>query len=172
MALITEQDRIEEFQNIKDVLDKLDIAAEILKPREGQPQSCLMVSLPTDIEDWEKEYETDMHMAVCNLIQLDTEEAQQTKYLMIYSAVMVDMSGVDELGIYRFLNEANRNLKVGTCFFGEDLNDGRKLVQLKWMIGGYVDEYLDAGVVGEAILELGNTYDTLKEQLLKQVESL
>lgn len=165
MSLITEKDRIKEFENIKEILSRLDIAAEILKAGERLEESCLLLSMPTNMEDWRAEFEEDLHLATGYLVQMGEEEEQQTKYLMLYMPIQVDLSGCDELEILRFANKTNETLPVGTCFCKEDEESGRMLLQIKCIIGGYVDEFLDEGVVCEAVYELGYAYDRLKQEL-------
>ncbi|MGN0330596.1 MAG: hypothetical protein ACI4D5_05075 [Kineothrix sp.] len=167
MAIITEEDRLREYENIKEILDELDVAAEILRIGDESEMSCMMISLPTEVEDWREEYKTDLHMATAHLIQLSEDQEQLTKYLMVYVPVQVDLRETDELEVLRLINRINNTLAVGTCFYGKEPTSERMLLQIKWMIGGRVDENLDEGVVCEAIYELGATYDRLKAQLLE-----
>ena len=171
MAFITEKDRLDEFENLKELLDELEVAAEIIPAGPVVEQSCLMIALPTNIEDWEQEYKTDLHMAAAYLIQIGDDEEQLTKYMMIYMPVQVDLTGVDELAVLKLINEANKEISFGTCFYAEEQNSKRMLLQVKCLIGGAVDEYLDEGVVCEVIYDLGVIYDMLKERLLKLKET-
>lgn len=171
MAVITEQDRIEEFENLKEILDRLDVAAQIIPAGQGLEQSCLMICMPTDMEDWKEEYKTDLHIAAAYLIQMSDDEEQLTKYLMIYMPIQVDLEEEKELEILRLVNEVNQNIAYGTCFYGKDSVSGKWLLQIKWLIGGDVGHYLDEGVVCETIFELGSIYDMLKERLLKLKET-
>ena len=165
MAIITEHDRKKEFEHIKEFLDALDVAADIAETGADQGQTCLLISLPTEIENWKEEYQTDLHLATGYLFQLSDDEDQLTKYLMLYMPVKVDLRDVDELELLRLVNELNRKMRIGTCFYGTEENTGRVLLQVKWLIGGRVDVFLDEGVVCEAVFELGALYDQLKEQL-------
>ncbi|MGN0342466.1 MAG: hypothetical protein ACI4DO_06715 [Roseburia sp.] len=169
MGQLTEQEKIEDFERIKDMLDELNQAAEILQVGEDNSETVMMVVLPTTMEDWEEEYKTDMHMATCYIMQPEGEEGQPTKYMMIYTPILVDVSTLDELEVLRYISELNRTLLVGSCFYGEDLNDGRRLVQIKWTIGGYAGEPFDEGIVCEALYELGSTYDTIKAHLKEMI---
>ena len=170
MARITERDRIEEFENIQEMLNTLEVAAKILEAGPNLEESCMLISLPTNVEDWEEEYKEDLHIATGYLIQMGEEENQQTKYLMLYMPVQVDLTSVDELVLLKLANELNQTLPVGACFVGKDKNSERVLLQIKCFIGGYVEEFLDEGVVCEAVFELGSIYDRLKEQLLDLVQ--
>lgn len=170
MALITEKDRIQEFENIKSILQEVDVAAEVLKKGSNLEQSCMVISMPTAVEEWKEEFQEDLHVASAYLTQLGEDEEQLTKYLVIYMPIQVDVSGVDELTILKFVNDSNMQMPVGTCFYCEDPKDGRMLVQVKWSVGGRVDELLDEGVICEAVYELGYAYDMLKEHLLEMVK--
>lgn len=170
MPFITERDRVEEFENLKEVLDELEVAAEIIPSGEGLEQSCLLICLPTGTEDWEEEYKTDLHIASAYLIQLDEDESQLTKYLMLYMPIQVDLKGADDLAILRLVNEVNQEISFGTCFYGKEPTTDRMLLQIKWLIGGAVDSFLDEGVICETIFELGGIYDRLKERLLELSE--
>lgn len=167
MALITEQDRQNEFTSICSLLDKLEIAAQILPKNEMIDQACMMISLPTNCSDWSAETETgDLHLTTGYLVQIGEEENQQTKYLMLYMPVQVDVSNVDELTLLRYVNDLGKKFPFGSFFTQKDERTDRLLVQAKYMLGGYVGEELDGGVVGEVIYELGAAYDMIKADLL------
>ena len=171
MALITEQDRIKEFENIKEFLEELEVAAEILQKGGSLEESCLLLSMPTETEELNGILPDDLHMATAYLTQTGDEEDQLTKYLTIYMPIQVDLTGADEGKVLKYVNDCNESFPFGTCFYGENPLTGRMLVQVKWSIGGPVDELLDEGVVCEAIFELGCLYDLLKEELLEMKPS-
>lgn len=170
MANITDKDRIKEYENMKDMLDSLEIACEILPKNALVEQSSLLISLPTSCEDWETEFETDMHVATGQLIQLSDDEQQLTKYLMLYVPIQVDVKGLDELVLLRLMNEVNSEIPIGTCFCAEEPGTGRLLLQIKWLIGGFVGEYIEEAVLCEALFEIGSVYDEVKEKLVELVE--
>ena len=167
MAILTGADKKREFEHIMEFLNDLQIASNIIEAEDenGDQDCCLMVALPTGVEDWKEEYQTDIHLAVGTMIQLSDDKDQLTKYLMFYMAVQVDLQDADELAVLRLGNEWNRTMRVGSCIYGREKETGRTLLQVKCLIGACVDDDLDEGVVCETIYELGDLYDRLKEQL-------
>lgn len=172
MSLLTEQHRIDEFKHIKEFLEEIEVAAEVLEQGNMVQETCLMICLPTWNEDWkeEMEEEADLHFASGYLMQLGEEDEQLTKYLVLYMPIQVDLTGISREKALEFVNTVNLSLPLGTCFYAENPSDGRMMIHVKYMIGGYMEEYLDEGVVCETVLEMGYAYDTLKEELLELVK--
>ena len=86
MALITDQDRREEFENLKEYFEEVDIISQIIDKKEPYNQACMLIALPTsDDTIWEsEEMPEDPHLATAYLMQLGEEENQLTKYMMLY----------------------------------------------------------------------------------------
>lgn len=167
MPLIKEEEKKQEFENLKEILASLQIASEIMQKGDLVPETCLLITLPTTMKNWEEEYKTDMHMASAYLMQMDELDEQQTKYMMIYSQIQVDLADVPLAKIYPFLNLWNRYSAVGTYYVGEDPGTGKLLVHMKGIIGGGVEGFIDEAVICETIYELGYKYDEIKAELLE-----
>ena len=173
MPLLSEQHKKEELKHMKEFLEEIEVAAEVLESGNLVEETCLMICLPTWKEDWKEEMEDqeDLHFASGYLMQLGEEDEQLTKYLALYMPIQVDLTGISREKVLEFVNTVNLSLPLGTCFYAENPSDGRMMIHVKYMIGGYVEEFLDEGVVCETVLEMGYAYDTLKEQLLELVKN-
>lgn len=167
MALITDQDRREEFENLKEYFEEVDIISQIIDKKEPYNQACMLIALPTsDDTIWEsEEMPEDPHLATAYLMQLGEEENQLTKYMMLYFQVAVDLTDVSEIEILRLINKANRTLSVGHFFYSEDVQ-GVLSVQYKVLVGSASDQYTDIAVVCEHIWAMGDFYDQMKADLL------
>ncbi|MDO4260624.1 MAG: hypothetical protein Q4C82_00970 [Eubacteriales bacterium] len=174
MPLLTEKERQEELEHISELLNGLELPAEVMTAGGMFDQSSLLIGLPTEEDiDWDKPLEelpNDLHVAAGYLIQLDAEsEDQLTKYFMLYAQVLVDLTGVDELEILRTVNQMNQEIALGTFFYADttDLQGGvqGRRVQFRHSIGIPDDGEWDEGVLGETILEAGVYYDIMKERL-------
>lgn len=171
MPLLTQQEKDTELKQLCEMLNSYDFIAEFLPKGRLFDESCIFLSMPTDDDEEfdETDENADLHMAVMHLLQLDPEEeAQMTKYLLLVFKILVDISSIEETKLYKFLNEMNQFIRMGTLFIGEDkLADGKieRTIQYKHLIGASTDEHFDDGVVGEAIIEMGFYYDEIKEKL-------
>ena len=173
MAVITEEYRIREFEYLKRLLEAGDIAAKILHSDGVLDESCLIISMPTTSDDLDGLVPSDLHMAKAYLSQSDDEdEDTATKYLSFIMPIQVDLKDVDEYKMLKYLNECNECIPFGTCYYSENPLSGRMLVQVKWAIGGVMDEPLNANVFCDTVCELGFLYDSLKEELLEKLPSL
>lgn len=170
MPLLQEQEKEKELIQIRDFLDEMEIAAEVM-PKNGLVESaCLLIGLPTD-EELEMEEEDllpeDAHLAACYLVQLSDAQDQNTKYLMLYFMVPQELSGADELAVLRIINDMNQTVSMGGFVFGETqgMKGPEKHVQYKVTVGAGTDGFWDEGVLVEMIIEAGMYYDMMKERL-------
>lgn len=171
MPLLTKKEKDTELKQICEMLNSYDFIAEFLPKGNLFDESCVFLSMPTDDEEDfdENDPNADLHMAVMYLLQLDPEEeAQMTKYLLLVFKLLVDISSIEEAKLYKFINEMNQFIRLGTLFVGEDkLPDGKieRTIQYKHLIGASTDENFDEGLIGEAIIEMGFYYDEIKERV-------
>lgn len=176
MPLLTQKEKDTELRQLCEMLNSYDFIAEFLQKGKIFDESCVFLSMPTDEKEAfdENDPNADLHMAVLHLLQLDEEEeAQMTKYLLLIFQVLADISSIDELKLYKFVNEMNQFIRLGTLFIGEEETaDGKveRSIQYKYLIGASTDETFDDGVLGEAIIEMGFYYDEIKERLAALLE--
>ena len=127
----TDQEKMQEFERLKDFLESLDLAAEILPKGNVLDDIILLVSLPS-IEEYPSDREAteaDLHLAAGYLMDLDDTDQRLCKYLLFYSQIIVDLSGFERTEILENINQLNRNVRMGHYFYGPA--DGKEEEMLK-----------------------------------------
>ena len=157
----TDQEKMQEFERLKDFLESLDLAAEILPKGNVLDDIILLVSLPS-IEEYPSDREAteaDLHLAAGYLMDLDDTDQRLCKYLLFYSQIIVDLSGFERTEILENINQLNRNVRMGHYFYGPADGKEEEMLQYRVMVSGAEDQPLDEGVVADALLEMGVGYD-------------
>ena len=154
----TDQEKMQEFERLKDFLESLDMAAEILPKRNVLDDIILLVSLPS-IEEYPDDREADLHLAAGYLMDLDDTDQRLCKYLLFYSQIIVDLSSFERTEILENINQLNRNVRMGHYFYGPADGKEEEMLQYRVMVSGAEDQPLDEGVVADALLEMGVGYD-------------
>ena len=157
----TDQEKMQEFERLKDFLESLDLAAEILPKGNVLDDIILLVSLPS-IEEYPSDRETteaDLHLAAGYLMDLDDTDQRLCKYLLFYSQIIVDLSGFERTEILENINQLNRNVRMGHYFYGPADGKEEEMLQYRVMVSGAEDQPLDEGVVADTLLEMGVGYD-------------
>ena len=157
----TDQEKMQEFERLKDFLESLDLAAEILPKGNVLDDIILLVSLPS-IEEYPSDRETteaDLHLAAGYLMDLDDTDQRLCKYLLFYSQIIVDLSSFERTEILENINQLNRNVRMGHYFYGPADGKEEEMLQYRVMVSGAEDQPLDEGVVADALLEMGVGYD-------------
>lgn len=164
----TEQEKVEEFKNIRDFLDSVEIAAEVLEKGMGVETATLLISLPSkeELPEDEELTEDQLHIATGYLLDLDDSEDKVAKYLLFYSQIRVDLSAMKTEEVLVMLNELNRKVRVGHYFIGRLEENGPLTVQYRATVTGPADAPFDEGVVADTILEMGVGYDVAKGALM------
>ena len=157
----TDQEKMQEFERLKDFLESRDLAAEILPKGNVLDDIILLVSLPS-IEEYPSDRETteaDLHLAAGYLMDLDDTDQRLCKYLLFYSQIIVDLSGFERTEILENINQLNRNVRMGHYFYGPADGKEEEMLQYRVMVSGAEDQPLDEGTVADALLEMGVGYD-------------
>ena len=157
----TDQEKMQEFERLKDFLESLDMAAEILPKGNVLDDIILLVSLPS-IEEYPNDREAteaDLHLAAGYLMDLDDTDQRLCKYLLFYSQIIVDLSSFERTEILENINQLNRNVRMGHYFYGQADGKEEEMLQYRVMVSGAEDQPLDEGVVADALLEMGVGYD-------------
>ena len=157
----TDQEKMQEFERLKDFLESLDLVAEILPKGNVLDDIILLVSLPS-IEEYPSDREAteaDLHLAAGYLMDLDDTDQRLCKYLLFYSQIIVDLSGFERTEILENINQLNRNVRMGHYFYGPADGKEEEMLQYRVMVSGAEDQPLDEGVVADALLEMGVGYD-------------
>ena len=157
----TDQEKMQEFERLKDFLESLDMAAEILPKGNVLDDIILLVSLPSieEYPDDREATEADLHLAAGYLMDLDDTDQRLCKYLLFYSQIIVDLSGFERTEILENINQLNRNVRMGHYFYGPADGTEEEMLQYRVMVSGAEDQPLDEGVVADALLEMGVGYD-------------
>ena len=157
----TDQEKMQEFERLKDFLESLDLAAEILPKGNVLDDIILLVSLPS-IEEYPSDREAteaDLHLAAGYLMDLDDTDQRLCKYLLFYSQIIVDLSSFERTEILENINQLNRNVRMGHYFYGSADGKEEEMLQYRVLVSGAEDQPLDEGVVADALLEMGVGYD-------------
>ena len=157
----TDQEKMQEFERLKDFLESLDLAAEILPKGNVLDDIILLVSLPSieEYPDDREATEADLHLAAGYLMDLDDTDQRLCKYLLFYSQIIVDLSSFERTEILENINQLNRNVRMGHYFYGSADGKEEEMLQYRVMVSGAEDQPLDEGVVADALLEMGVGYD-------------
>lgn len=134
----TDQEKMQEFERLKDFLESLDLAAEILPKGNVLDDIILLVSLPS-IEEYPSDRETteaDLHLAAGYLMDLDDTDQRLCKYLLFYSQIIVDLSGFERTEILENINQLNRNVRMGHYFYGPADGKEEEMLQYRVMVSG------------------------------------
>ena len=117
----TIEEKTEEFERLKEFLDSVEIAAEILPPGKLTEEPSLLVCLPS-VEDAGREGEIrpeELHVAAGYFLNLDDTEQRLTKYLIFYTQIEAEFSSMSDLEILTLINQLNRTVRVGHYFYGK-----------------------------------------------------
>ncbi len=161
----TDKEKIEEFTRLRDVLDSIEIASEVLPKGELSEETTLLVCLPSaeKLPEEDEVKPEDLHMAAGYLIDLDDAEQKLAKYLLFYSQIPVDLSAMKVESVLLMINELNRKVRVGHYFLSQLEENGPYMVQYRATVSGMCDLPFDEGVVADTILEMGIAYDVARE---------
>ena len=157
----TDQEKMQEFERLKDFLEGLDLAAEILPKGNVLDDIILLVFLSSmqEYPDDREATEADLHLAAGYLMDLDDTDQRLCKYLLFYSQIIVDLSSFERTEILENINQLNRNVRMGHYFYGPADGKEEEMLQYRVMVSGAEDRPLDEGVVADALLEMGVGYD-------------
>ena len=161
----TIEEKTEEFERLKEFLDSVEIAAEILPPGKLTEEPSLLVCLPS-VEDAGREGEIrpeDLHVAAGYFLNLDDTEQRLTKYLIFYTQIEAEFSSMSDLEILTLINQLNRTVRVGHYFYGKVDGSDAAVVQYRTTVACADGEPFDEGVIGDTIVEMGAGYDIAKE---------
>lgn len=165
---MTDIEKIEEFEQLKEFLGSLEIAAEIIPQGDMFGATSLLIALPGS-EDVNEELNVDniakLHMASASFVEWDEDDSQITKQLLLYTQIPVDVTGVDELSLLRLINEMNRTVRIGHYFYDHVMMKEEKMVQYRMVVTGVVEEPLDGAIVADALLEMGLGFNIMKDEL-------
>ena len=168
----TEQEKLEEFHRLKEFLDSIEVAAEVIPKSENVEDVTLLVCLPDGSEipeDHELTYE-DLHMAAGYLLDLDDAEERLAKYMMFYSQISADMSSMTMAEVVLLLNEMNRTVRVGHYFLGQSEKNEPMMVHYRATVMCPGDESFDEGVVADTLLEMGVGYEAARQMIIQANE--
>ena len=103
----TDQEKMQEFERLKDFLESLDMAAEILPKGNVLDDIILLVSLPSieEYPDDREATEADLHLAAGYLMDLDDTDQRLCKYLLFYSQIIVDLSSFERTEILENIDQ-------------------------------------------------------------------
>jgi len=168
----SEQEKIAEYEYLRDFLDEVEIAAEVLPKGKVAEESALLVCLPTveDIIDGENVDPEKMHVASAYLLDLDDTEMRLAKYLLLYAQIQVDISEMNTAEVLLLLNELNRTIRVGHYFLSKVEDVAVPMVQYRATVMAPEGEHFDGAIVADTILEMGVGYDIVKEALMQANE--
>ena len=158
----TDQEKMQEFERLKDFLESLDLAAEILPKGNVLDDIILLVSLPSIRRIFPSDREAteaDLHLAAGYLMDLDDTDQRLCKYLLFYSQIIVDLAALTsrDSGEHQ---SAESERSYGTLFLwtGRWKRRGNAAVPGHGS-PGQEDQPLDEGTVADALLEMGVGYD-------------
>lgn len=163
----------EELQYIKKFCDEYEFDTEFVPDMMGSSEPMLMAFLPTSDESvWSGEdLPEDPHVAMLLITQIpsENEETQpiRTKYLKIYTRVMVDLSEASELSILKLINDANSELDMGRLYYSASEGDEMPMVKYIIELPEDIETEFAPEAVAEAIVYAGGIYDWMKEALQK-----
>lgn len=170
----SDQEKIEELQRLRDFLDSVEIAAEVIPKGKLGDEILMLVALPTHDEDPEAEEISpeQIHAASVMMMDLDDNEKRLAKYLMFYTQIEADLSNMTIAEVILLLNDLNRTVRIGHYFLAEKEEGGPQVVHYRATVAGVEDEPFDEGIVADAILEMGIGYDYAKEVIRQANEKL
>jgi len=162
----SEQEKIEEFQRLREFFDSVEIASEVLPKGKFADDVCFLVSLPS-VEDMDDENidPEDLHIAAGYFLDMDDTENSLAKYLIFYTQIAADISCMSVPEILLLLNESNRTVRVGHYFYGKVEGKDEYMVQYRATVTGVEDQPFDEGIVADTIVEMGVGYDVMKGAL-------
>ena len=160
----SEQQKIEELQRLRDFLDEVEIAAEVLPKGTFGDEIVMVVALPTHDEEFNaEEFSPDqIDAASIMMLDLDDNEKRLAKYLLIYTQIDVDLSKMTVAEAILLLNDLNRTVRIGHYFLAEKEEGGPQVVHYRATVAGVEEEPFDEGIVADAILEMAIGYDYAK----------
>ena len=168
----SEQEKLEELEYLRDFLNDVEIASEVIPKNQIFVESTLLICLPSveDIMEGDEVVPEKMHVASAYLLDLDDTEKRLAKYLLFYTQIKTDISALSTMEVILLLNELNRTVRVGHYFFGEVDGEEAPMVQYRATITGADGENFDGGLVADTILEMGVGYDMVKDKLMQANE--
>ena len=141
----TDQEKMQEFERLKDFLESLDLAAEILPKGNVLDDIILLVSLPS-IEEYPSDREAteaDLHLAAGYLMDLDDTDQRLCKYLLFYSQIIVDLSSFERTEILENINQLNRNVRMDIIFMDRQMEKKRKCCSTgSWCPGQKINRWM------------------------------
>ncbi|MBR5509817.1 MAG: hypothetical protein IKV59_07170 [Lachnospiraceae bacterium] len=165
----SDQEKLQEFEHLKAEFDDMNLICEVLPKGHLFDDITLLVCLPST--SWQEEdtgeelTEEDVHMASGVLLDMDDSDNRLAKYLVFYTQIRMDMTGLDELTVLRIVNALNRTSRVGHYFYSVVEGQDGALVQYRATVTGEDGVPLDAGVVADTIIEMGVGYELMKQAL-------
>lgn len=163
----TNQEKIEEFTRLRDFLESVEVASEVIPKGEMAEDTTLLVCLPGTDELAEDEEPTaeKLHVAAGYLLDLGESEKRLAKYMLFYTQIPADTSHMKVEEVLLMLNELNRTVRVGHYFLGKTEENQPLMVQYRATVTGVDGEPFDEGIVADTILEMGVGYEVAREAL-------
>ena len=162
-----EQQKLEELEYLRDFLNDIEIASEVIPRNQMLEESTLLVCLPSveEVMEGAEVVPEKMHVATAYVLDLDEAEKRLAKYLLFYTQIKADISAMNATEVILLLNDLNRTVRVGNYFYGDVDGEELPMVQYRATITGVEGEYFDGGLVADIILEMGVAYDMAKNAL-------
>lgn len=161
----TDQEKMEEFTRLRDFLESVEVAAEVIPKGELSEETTLLVCLP-GTEPWEEEEEPtveNLHVAAGYFLDLDDSEERLAKYLLFYTQIPADLSAMEVSEVLALINELNSTARVGHYFLGKAEENQPLQVHYRATVTGVDQQPFDEGIVADTILEMGVGYEVAKE---------
>lgn len=167
-----EQEKLEELEYLRDFLNEVEIASEVLPKSEIADEDILLVCLPSveDAMEGDDVNPEKMHVVSGYLLDLASGENRLAKYLLLYTVINADISAMTAAEVVLLLNELNRTVRVGHYFLGAVEGGDVPMVQYRATVAGAEGEHFDGGVVADTIVEMGIGYDIVQKSLLQANE--
>lgn len=161
----TEQEKLEEFTRLRDFLESVEVAAEVLPKGELSEETTLLVCLPGTEELKEDEEVTaeSLHVAAGYFLDLSDSEERLAKYLLFYTQIPADISSMEMIEVLSLLNELNCKVRIGHYFLGKAVESDDLKVHYRATVTGVEQQPFDEGIVADTILEMGVGYEVAME---------
>lgn len=163
----SENEKIQELKMIRDFLNEVEIASEVLEKGKVAEETSIVVCLPSveDAMEGDEVNPEKLHVASGYLLDLDDTQQRLAKYLMFYTQIKADISAMTTAEVLLLLNELNRTVRVGHYFLGNVEDEEMPVVQYRATVTGAIGEPFDQGIVADTIIEMGVAFDSVSEVL-------
>lgn len=153
---LTIEEQIKDFNILEEKVGRLDLETQIFKKDEEDDQLGFLVIFDDEsqyAEEVNEESEEPLQCAIVSyMFEIDDEEDQLNKYILSYSEINGTYNHIDELELYRFLNEFNQRIPIG-FFYPEKNEDGEVKVSFKHTMHSQMGKPIDHTAYCEMIIQ-------------------